>query len=53
MFTSYAFGVVYRQLSKSMTEEEFKEKMKDEQFVKKFADEMVKVVNGFHDVLCV
>ena len=27
------------------------EKMKDKQFMKKFADEMVKVVNGFHDVL--
>lgn len=47
----YAFGVVYSQLSKNMTEEEFKEKMKDKQFMKKFAYEMVKVVNGFHDVL--
>lgn len=47
----YAFGVVYQQLSKNMTEEEFKEKMKDKQFMKKFADEMVKVVNGFSDVL--
>lgn len=47
----YAFGEVYSQLSKNMTEEEFKEKMKDKQFMKKFADEMVKIVNGFHDVL--
>ena len=47
----YASAVVYQQLSKNMTEEEFKEHMKNKQFMKKFADEMVKVVNDFSDVL--
>ena len=47
----YAFGEVYSQLSKSMTEEEFKENMKDKQFMKKFADKMVKVINGLSDVM--
>lgn len=47
----YAFEEVYSQLSKNMTEEEFKENMKDKQFMKKFADEMVKVINGLSGVM--